>query len=140
MKRPLLTLVGTRPVKRIGVALLWVALVTVGSACAGSARPGTASSVDHNTLKPEEFGQRPFNSAFEAIESLRPNWLYRRGSESDVQVYVDDTHLGGQGELRTIRLSSVAVIRHLDGIQATARYGLGHDNGAILVTTRAAGR
>jgi hypothetical protein len=57
-----------------------------------------------------------------------------------VQVYVDDNHLGGLEALRTIRVASVAVIRHLDGIQAGARYGRGHGQGVILVTTRAAGR
>jgi hypothetical protein len=96
--------------------------------------------VDRNTLTSEEFNQRQFNSAFEAIETLRPSWLNRRGPSDVVQVYVDEIHLGGPGELRTIRLPSVAVFRHLDGIQAAARYGMGHDGGAILVTTRAAGR
>jgi len=48
--------------------------------------------------------------------------------------------MGGVELLRTVRLINVALIRHMDGIQASARYGLGHDQGAILITTRAAGR
>jgi hypothetical protein len=126
--------------KRLDFALLCVALLTAGSACAAGAHPGGAPATDHNTLTPEKFSQRQFNSAFEAIEALRPSWLSRRAPGDVVQVYVDEIHLGGAGELRTIRMPSVAVIRHLDGIQATARYGRDHEGGAILVTTRAAVR
>jgi len=53
-----------------------------------------------------------------------------------VQVYVDDNHVGGVEVLRSLRLSSVGLIQHMDGIQATARYGAGHELGAVLVTTR----
>lgn len=119
---------------RLRFALAWMAILVAGSACSGRSTPGWASPVDRNTLTPEEIGQRPFYSAYEAVEALRPLWL-----KAIVQVYVDDNHLGRVEALRTTRIPSVALIRHLDGIQATARYGRNHEGGAILVTTRAAG-
>jgi len=127
-------------VKRLDFTLVWMALLMAGSACAAGTHSGGAPSTDHNTLTREEFSQRQFNSAFEAIEALRPSWLNRHGPGGIIQIYVDDIHLGGTIELRSIRLVSVALIRHLDGIQAAARYGAGHEDGAILVTTRPAGR
>lgn len=96
--------------------------------------------MDRESLRPEEWGTRNFYSAYDAIAALRPAWLNLRGPEGQVQVYVDDNHLGGVEVLRTIRPSSIALMKHLDGIQASARYGLNHDQGAILVSTRATRR
>jgi len=121
-------------------ALAWVAILVAGSACSGRSYPGSAPAVSRDTLTPEEFNQRSFYSAYDAVEALRPSWLNLRGVGGAVQAYLDDNHLGGVEALRTIRLPSVALIRHMDGTQAGARYGRGHDQGVILVTTRAAGR
>jgi len=125
---------------RLQFALVSVAILVSGSACGGQSQPGGAQPYDRERLTPEEFNQRAFLSAYEAVESLRPIWLTRRGPDGAVQVYVDENHMGGVELLRTVRLINVALIRHMDGIQASARYGLGHDQGAILITTRAAGR
>jgi len=118
-----------------------IAAVLLASACGGggSKPPGTAP-VDRETLRPDEWGNRNFYSAYEAIEALRPAWLNRRGPDGAIQVYVDDNRLGGVEVLRTMRTTSISMIKHLDGIQASARYGLGHDQGVILISTRATGR
>src|SRR6266849_5596264 len=81
--------------QRLDFALVWVALLMAGSACAAGTHAGGAPSTDHNTLTREEFSQRQFNSAFEAIEALRPSWLNRHGPGGIIQIYVDDIHLGG---------------------------------------------
>lgn len=127
---------------RLRFALVWVAILMAGegAACGGRSQPGQVPTADANTLTQEEFGQRSFFSAYEAVQTLRPAWLSLRGPGGAVQVYVDDIHLGGVEVLRTIRLLNVAVMRHMDGTQAPARYGRGHEQGVILVTTRAAGR
>jgi len=124
---------------RLRFAPAWVAILVAASACTGRSKPGTAPPLEHNTLTAEELSQRPFYSAYEAVEALRPNWLSLRGPVGTVQVYVDENQIGGLEVLHTIRIPSVAVIRHMDGIQATARYGRGHEAGVILVTTRAGG-
>lgn len=123
------------------LALVSAAILVAASACGGRSQPGAAPPQrDRETLTAEELSQRSFYSAYDAVEALRPLWLSRPGLGSEVQVYVDENRMGGVAALRSVRILSVAFIKHMDGIQATARYGRGHDAGAILVTTRAAGR
>jgi hypothetical protein len=120
-----------------------IAAVLLASACGGggSKPAGTAPPpADRETLRPEEWGTRNFYSAYDAIASLRPLWLNRRGPDGAIQVYVDDNRVGGIEFLKTMRTTSISMIKHLDGIQASARYGLGHEQGVILVSTRATGR
>ena len=126
--------------------LRFVAMVAVllASACGsgGTTQAGTAATTpaDRETLRPEEWGTRNFYSAYDAVAALRPMWLNKRGPDGSIQVYVDDNHVGGIEMLRSVRISSITTIKHLDGIQAPARYGIGHEQGAILVSTRATGR
>ena len=119
-------------------------VVLAASACGGRSGQGgpRPAPLDYNTLTADQLGQRPFYSVLEAVEALRPNWLSVRGPgpATTIQIYVDENHIGGLEILRTIRIPSVALLRHLDGVQATARYGAGNESGVILVTTRAAGR
>jgi len=116
-----------------------IAAVLVATACGGGTKTGeTHPATDRETLRPEEWGTRTFYSAADLVASLRPLWLNKRGPDGQIQVYVDEVHLGGIDMLRSVRVASIAMIKHLDGIQAAARYGIGHEQGAILVTTRAA--
>jgi len=122
-----------------------IVAVLLASACGGGgggggAKPAGAPPTDRETLRPADWGTRNFYSAYDAVASLRPGWLNKRGPDGEVQVYVDDNHVGGVEMLRSVRTTSISMIKHLDGIQASARYGLGHDQGAILVSTRATGR
>jgi hypothetical protein len=120
---------------RLPVALAWVAILVAGLACAGRSQPDGPRAVNRDVLLTEEFDKRNFYSAYDAVAALRPGWLSRRGGNGEIQVYVDDNHVGGLETLRQIRIASVQLIRHMDGITAGARYGLGHDQGVILVTT-----
>ena len=121
---------------RLPVALAWVAILVAGSACAGRAQAdGAPVAVNRDVILPEEYANRNFYSAYDAVAALRPGWLNRRGGADQIQVYVDENHIGGLEQLRGMRIASVQLLRHMDGIQAGARYGLGHDSGVILVTT-----
>lgn len=119
-----------------------ITALVLATACGGGggSQPGNTTPTDRESLRPEEWGTRNFYSAAEAVSALRPLWLAKRGPEGEVQVYIDDVHVGTVDMLRAVRVSSIAVIKHLDGIQASARYGLNHDQGAILITTRGAQR
>ena len=123
-----------------------VAALLAATACGGGKTSGGSSQAskpaptDRETLRPEEWGTRNFYSAAEAVAALRPLWLSKRGPEGEVQVYIDEVHVGAIEMLRSVRITSVAMMKHLDGIQAAARYGLNHDQGAILITTRGAPR
>jgi hypothetical protein len=72
---------------------------------------------------------------------VRPQWLTRpRGTalqnQADVVVYRDDVRVGGTEALRDIRLDIVLLARYMTAPEATGRFGLNHQHGAILVSTR----
>ena len=112
------------------------------SACLSSAPPDTSAHPDRNVLIPAELADQHFANAYEAIEALRSNWLQARGPDSFtnpsvVLVYFDNVRLGTVETLRALDLKVLGRIEHLDGIAATARWGVGHSAGVILVTTLA---
>jgi len=122
---------------------LFVLAVLAGLTAACSVRAPSDGSVrtDRDVLTQEQLREHHFASAYEAVQALRSTWLETRGTDSflapsQVLVYLDDTRLGGVEALRTIELANVLYIRHLDGITASARWGLGHGQGVILVSTR----
>jgi hypothetical protein len=89
----------------------------------------------------EELRASGYQDAFSAVQALRPQWLWTRGTTSinqaeTVKVYLDGSLMGGVEQLRQIPVRSIASIRHLDGLEATNRWGLDHGLGAIMVSTR----
>jgi hypothetical protein len=84
----------------------------------------------------------PVNNGYEAVQRLRPRWLIERGPTTlnvggnPVVVYVDNQRMGGVDELRNLAIPVIEQIRYLDASAATTRYGTGHANGAIEVTTK----
>jgi len=93
---------------------------------------------DRSVLTQEDFGTASYRTAYAAVESLRPRWLRSRGQgsfrgSSQVQVYVDDSRVGGVEQLRYIAISAVESMRYIDANAATARWGLDHEDGAIYV-------
>jgi len=57
------------------------------------------------------------------------------GANGGIQVYIDGTRVGGLAELKNIRPADVYSIRRINGIDAQARYGIGHSAGVIYVST-----
>ena len=111
--------------------------------CRRGAASGPRPS-DRNMLTQVQLGDRRFNTAYDAVEALRSNWLSNRGSDSFqhssvVRVYLDNVSLGDKEQLRTIAITSIVYIKYFDGISATARWGLDHGAGVIYVSTRPAG-
>jgi hypothetical protein len=120
------------------VTALLVAALLGGCATTGSAGRGPAS--DRNVITQAQLDAQHFETAFDAVSALRSNWLQERGPDSfqsptKVQVYVDNVRLGEVETLRTVPARIVSFIRHLDGVDANARYGIGHGAGAIVVST-----
>jgi hypothetical protein len=112
-------------------------------AASGCARPGAGRGAvpDRSVITRAEIASRHFNNAFDIVEALRSNWLLSRGPDSfqhptSVQVYLDQMRLGGADQLKTIQTAQIISIRYYDGISATARWGLDHGAGAILVSTQ----
>jgi hypothetical protein len=82
------------------------------------------------------------HDAYELVKRLRPLWLTMRGVGSinlpvaELAVYVNGVRMGGPDALRDIPRTGVAEMRFLRATDATQRFGTGHENGAILVTSR----
>lgn len=81
-------------------------------------------------------------TAHDLVKQLRPTWLSFRGPTSmnsptlGPQVYVDGVRRLGVNSLTEVPRNTVKEIRRLRGTEATQRYGLDHESGAILVATK----
>jgi hypothetical protein len=94
--------------------------------------------VDAEQLTREEMLNEHFTNVYDAVAALRSAWLTVRGTDSFTQtsqvwVYFDGNRLGGVDEMRSVVVSSVASVRHYNGVDATMRWGVGHNAGAIQI-------
>jgi hypothetical protein len=118
--------------------LSWFVFVT---GCAAGGGQEASPRPDRDALTPAEIQRTGGTDALTVVQTLRPHWLQRRGTATldrreTVKVYLDGSLMGGPEQLRHINAYSISAMRHLDGLEATQRYGLGHGQGAILVYTR----
>lgn len=110
------------------------------SACAAG---GTASGAggDRTRLSWEELERHGPRNLLDVIRRDRPHWLASRGpttlgSQGEVSVYRDGSRLGGPAYLRDMPADVVESVQYLTGPEASSRYGLNHQHGAIVVTTK----
>lgn len=114
-------------------------LIFVIAALTACATTGEGTSYDPNLITLEEIEASIHDNAYDIVQSLRSRWLLTRTSMSirsgpgSVQVYVDG---GRQGSLRSIPRSIIQEIRFYPPIEAQARWGAGHQQGAIEIITR----
>lgn len=129
--------------RAVQAVVLGTLLVGTASCGASTGRPLASGSA---AITAEEIVGTGHSDAYSLVQALRPQWLRVRGAASvrggstQVQVYLDGSHMGGVSFLRQIATQSVGRIEYLDGIEATQRWGLDHGSGAIVVQTRAARR
>jgi hypothetical protein len=93
---------------------------------------------DIERLSQEEMLKEHFTNVYDAVAALRSAWLTVRGTDSfqqtsQVWVYRDENRLGGVDEMRFVLVNSVASLRHYNGVDATMRWGVGHNAGAIQI-------
>ena len=118
-----------------------LALLTASAAgCARTVRDPDLPRVDRNLLTHEQVVETRTSNAYDAVYTLRFNWLVPRGVDSfstpgQVLVYFNDTRLGGVQTLQSIGLNEIGYIRYFDGNEASARWGLDHGHGVIYVAT-----
>ena len=118
-----------------------LAVFAVVGACSVRSKERTTASSDRSVITQTQFGEYHFNSAYDAVASLRANWMNTKGPDSfshpsAVRVYLDNVFLGDTATLKTIPVTSIAYMRYFDGIAASARWGLDHGAGVIFVSTR----
>jgi hypothetical protein len=121
--------------------LIVLAVVVLAGACSSGRKPAAAPRFDRDVITGEELIKAHFITVFDAIEALHPPWLTPRGpdsfvSPSEVLVYLDNVKLGGVSNLRNVDIHVIRYIRHFDGVAATARWGVGHGAGVILISTQ----
>ncbi|MDB4917848.1 MAG: hypothetical protein JWM95_5492 [Gemmatimonadetes bacterium] len=120
---------------------LLVVLLSVALAGCLQHRTDTAGSrSERSVLTLAEMNRQPFDNAYEVVVALRNTWLHDRGPSTigndarvAVVVYLDNVKLGDQESLRSVPMRVVGSMKHLDGVEAQARFGIGHAAGAILV-------
>ena len=113
---------------------------------AGLAAQDTTRKEPRLTRNPDLISEQEIRAAPDAsqtalslVEQLRPNWLRQRGASSTrsvtppPQVYVSGLKRGGPSTLADVARASIKEIQHLRGTDASQRYGMGHESGAILV-------
>jgi hypothetical protein len=93
---------------------------------------------DAEQLTQEEMLKEHFTNVYDAVAALRSAWLTVRGTDSfgqpsQVWVYFDANRLGGVDEMRSVVVNSVASVRHYNGVDATMRWGVGHNAGVIQI-------
>jgi hypothetical protein len=129
----------TLPLLFLAVALLLPA--TVYAQDSAKAKPKIKRNPDVISMQEIE-ASTDAHDAYELVKRLRPLWLTMRGVGSinlpvaELAVYVNGVRMGGPDALRDIPRTDVAEMRFLRGTDATQRFGTGHENGAILVTSR----
>lgn len=117
-----------------------IVLLALLAACgAPKAQPGATPATDFNLLTSADLAD--YGNAYQAIRVLRPGWLRTRAAgglqgQGQVWVYRDGTQYGGLDRLSAMNTVEIDTIRYYDGITASQRWGLGHENGVIYVTSK----
>jgi hypothetical protein len=129
------------------VACSLVALVVLGMlpAAVGAQQKDRPARRDRNLITDQEIEQNRTraDNAYDLISALRPQWLRTRGNttlvpgvDDGVALYVDGTRRGSVEELRSVPVEHLTELRYVSAGDATTRYGTGHAQGAIEVSTR----
>jgi len=123
-----------------------VAVAVMATPTAAEAQKG-----DSNTLTAEEIAEHPdVAKAYDAIQRLRPKWLRTRptgntrgtdgspfSNKKEPAVYVNENPwTGGLADLKNLPAADILEMKYMSGTQAVARYGNGHEYGAIFITLR----
>ncbi|MDQ7064512.1 MAG: hypothetical protein Q9P90_09700 [candidate division KSB1 bacterium] len=127
---------------------VWAILLTaLAMGCAGQV-PEIPVKADYNTITFEEIQaaleKRPLQNAFELIEYLRPKYFMPRMQTTVNQgvmqrepiVYLNNVRFGKISELYNINILQIHEIVYLKSNEATQRFGIGHEGGAIIISTR----
>ena len=122
---------------RVGAAAL---LLLASSACATTGGESATRGMDSITAEEIE-SAGSYSNAYELVQRTRPQWLRKRGRsnigfEGAVKVYVDGSRFGDAESLAQVIASNVAEMKYLRSAKASDRFGMNHDQGAILVTLK----
>ena len=116
-----------------GVSLGFTCLLAAVVGCAGTVQgAGPLSSGD--ALVGSDLTQ--FGTVYDAVAALRGNWLSGHATMAcrcEPAVYVNGSKARDLNVLRSTPPMTGVLVRHLSARDAAARFGSGHEGGAILV-------
>lgn len=122
------------------LAIATAALLALG-ACTG--QPSHVAPRDRNLITADEIARSNASNAYEAVERLRPAFLRTRGAQSiqnpeppTPMIYLDGIRFGPLQTLSSIPAIGILSIQYMNAVDATQRFGMGHEGGAILITTK----
>ena len=124
--------------------LLAVSLVLCSS-CAPRATGAPAGR--GNVITSDQMASVNAQSAYEAVQRLRPDWFSTRGPSAirnqvpDVaSVYLGGNYMGNIEALHRIRPDDLQELRYYEPGEASARFGMGHERGVIDVIMKGTDR
>jgi hypothetical protein len=124
------------------VAALVAACASGGGGGAARTDGPTTRQRSPNVITAEEIQEQPSPTLYDVVRALRPAWLLARRpttimrqQEGPLVVYLDGTRYGTLESLRQLRPGGVRMVRYFSPTEAQARFGPGHLQGAIEVTT-----
>ncbi len=124
-----------------GQVALMLLMLGAAAACA-SAGGASGGGGAGNAITREMIDNPSGQNALTIVQRFRPRWLSPRTQgtitnpePSFPQVYVDDVRFGPIDTLHGIDGTQIERIEYMSALDATTRFGVGHDGGAIMVWT-----
>jgi len=109
----------------------------------GGAGPTERGPLDPNRISEGEIGELEFHTAYEVIQTLRPQWLRSRGVNSFIDptpsfadVFLDGTFIGKLEYLWNVSAMNVKELRFWGPAEAGVRFGMGYPRGVIEITSK----
>lgn len=117
-------------------------MLVASGACASTGSGGSGGSGGTGVITGAQLLETNRADLYQAIQSIRPQWLRSRGTTSvsaptEVAVFLNDSPYGTVRDLASIPIDAVEDVRFLTATEAGGRYGtLAGSGGLLLVRTR----
>ncbi len=114
--------------------ILAAVLLATGACASGGMSTGGSS----NIITAQDIEASGAQTAYDAVQRLRPNWLSTRGAGTGGQadVFMGGVNMGGPNYLQSVLASNVKELRFYDAGEAGTRFGTGHQSGVIELTLK----
>jgi hypothetical protein len=135
---------GELPIPAGAVILIVAAVLLMTPGCTGS----TGETVEQRhrlQISADEIVEHGGGTdLYSFVQRVRPAWLVKSGPHSgigndDIRVYINGMRYENPSALRFYSGSDAESLTFLEPGRATARYGVGHSHGAIVVLMRGGG-
>ncbi len=117
--------------------------IVVVAAAACTAMSSSSSGAARNVISGDELSATNSQTAFEALQMVRPEWLTGRGpvsltnaTEARPNVYMYGSRVGDLDYLKSVYVQDVAELRYWSTGEASARFGMGNPRGVIEIIPR----